>query len=99
MSALHLLAWAAQSAATPAPQAQPADDECRSSEGEIVVCGSRKANERYRLKPLHDGNQTPPKKLEIALGETATLSANLDSGGVAGSGNVPRFMVRFKLKF
>ena len=82
---------------TPVEPVKPAD-RCEAVDGEIVVCGSRKANDRYRLKPLPP-SPDGPKKAEISLGEGATLSAEAEAGGVPGAENVPRVMVRFKLKF
>jgi len=73
--------------------------QCESLNGEIVVCGSRKANDRYRLRPLPEAEQAPPKKAEITLGEGVTVAASMEEGGAAGAENVPRFMVKFKLKF
>ena len=94
-SALLLLAQSVSEA--PAEPAKP-DAQCEAADGEIVVCGSRKANDRYRLKPLPPAREGP-NKAEVSLGGGATLSAETEAGGVPGAESVPRVMVRFKLKF
>jgi hypothetical protein len=92
-----LLLLAQAGTGDPAIPAKP-EAHCQGADGEIVVCGSRKANDRYRLKPLPPVTDEP-KKAEISLGGGASWSASADAGGVPGAENVPRFMVRFKLKF
>ena len=82
---------------TPVEPAKPAE-QCEAADGEIVVCGSRKANDRYRLKPLPPVKDTP-KNMEVSLAEGVTLSAGINPGAVPGAENVPSFMVRLKIKF
>jgi hypothetical protein len=85
----------AQAAATPPATAE----ECRGTDGEIVVCGSRKANERYRLRPLPEPAEKQPPQAKIKLDEGTELAAGIDPGTIPGAENVPRFMIKFKMKF
>ena len=95
MSLVLFLALAQSAGATPPTKAE----ECRSSEGEIVVCGSRKANERYRLRPVEARPEPPPPKAEVELAEGMTLGAGVDGSPNPAAAGVPRLMVKFKLKF
>jgi len=83
----------------PADPVKPAE-QCEAADGEIVVCGSRKANDRYRLRPIANApTETGPPKAEIALAEGVTVSVGTGSSGNPSAGNVPAFMLRLKIKF
>lgn len=71
---------------------------CRpdSSSTEVVVCGSRSADERYRLKPLPDRYEDKPLRASTTLGDGATAEIAAEQTDL-GSGFVSkRMMLNFK---
>jgi hypothetical protein len=78
----------------------PGQRDCaRSDEDEIVVCGSRQKNERYRLPPLPSEYEKGPLKAEAGLGGGVTGNAYLDSEQLANGVISKRVMIGIKTKF
>jgi hypothetical protein len=82
----------------PVPAPPPTRAPCRpdASASDVTVCGSRSAEERYRLKPLPD--RYAPKPIVAALGlnesTTASLTAEQHEAGPGGLSNA--IMLNFK---
>lgn len=82
------------STAVPTHVAKP----CRpdSSSTEVTVCGSRSADERYRLRPLSDRYEEKPLRASTTLGDGATAEVAAEQKDL-GSGFVSkRMMLNFK---
>ncbi|SRR5258706_1217398 len=63
---------------------------------EIVVCGRRESDQRYRLRPIAGPEfEEKPAKAGFKLSENADLSFHGDSGAFGS----PRAMVTVKLRF
>ena len=83
----------------PVPAPLIARQPCRpdASGSDVVVCGSRSAEERYRLRPLSDRYEEKPLVAAVRLGEgtTAALAAEQQNFG---NGLVSkRIMLNFKI--
>jgi hypothetical protein len=105
--ALMLLAAAAgpiDPAAT--PPARPLLDQadpraCRAAQasGDVVVCGSRDAQERFRLRPLEDRRFAErPTRAEMDIPGGGKLKAHGQQGNVGGFSS-PRAMVTLSWPF
>ena len=82
----------------PSPTLSPFRKPCRPGDtaDEVTVCGSRSADERYRLKPLPDRYQEKPLRAATTLGDGATAEIAAEQKDL-GSGFVSkRMMLNFK---
>ncbi|MBY0282854.1 MAG: hypothetical protein K2W81_02680 [Sphingomonas sp.] len=66
---------------------------------EIVVCGSRNAEERYRLKPLSDRYEPKPVVAVTRLNATTTASVTAEQREVGPGGTTQAIMLNFKFAF
>ncbi len=66
----------------------------KGANGDIVVCGSTDANERYRLRPLPE-RYVDEQRLQMKLGGNATLGSEIQQGRL-GDGQV---MLTLKVPF
>ena len=73
---------------------------CAGSEaGEIVVCGSRRDKERYRLRPLPQQYERQPGNAEIQLMEGVTGGIHVEGAALPNGMISKRIMVRVKVRF
>ncbi|MBA3879598.1 MAG: hypothetical protein C0500_07775 [Sphingobium sp.] len=82
----------------PVPAPLVARQPCRLDESatEVVVCGSRSAEERYRLKPLSDRYEPKPLIAVIGLNETTTASLTAEQREAGPGGTSQAIMLNFK---
>lgn len=79
--------------------------DCRSSDGmEIVVCGRRGGEQRYRLRALPDGDYPPEEPVRAEMGVFGNSKVGVDAEsatmGTKSSGMVSqRVMIRLKTPF
>jgi hypothetical protein len=68
------------------------------NEGEIVVCGERDDG-HYRLPATPDRRFDESGRALVRLSDTATLSAEGESAGLAGGVTIPRLITRLRIAF
>ncbi|MGC5799354.1 hypothetical protein J4O76_20095 [Sphingomonas sp. NFX23] len=102
-----------QATVTPADQGPPIDFDLRSSadlrssscrspatdDGEILVCGRRDADSRYRLKPLDTSRYEPNRRAETTLVGDLKGAAEVEQKELAPGMTSNRIMFRLKLPF
>lgn len=105
---LALLFAVQEAPSVPSPAAEPerpklpapliARQPCRPNEAatDVVVCGSRRAEERYRLKPLSDRYEPKPLVAAIGLNESTTASVTAEQREVGPGGTTQAIMLNFK---
>jgi len=76
------------------PSECPAEDR-----GEIVVCGSRGQNERYRARPMPPGYERGPLRAEIGLGEGTVGGIHVESVELPNGVTSKRLMLSIKTRF
>lgn len=74
-------------------------DPSRIDDDEILICGRRDANDRYRLKPLDTARFEPNKKAETTLIGDLKGAAEVESKEIAPGLTSNRIMLRLKLPF
>lgn len=85
----------------PVPAPPLARKPCRpdASGSDVVVCGSRSAEERYRLRPLSDHYEEKPLRAATALNDSTTAEIAGEQKDF-GSGFISqRIMLNFKFAF
>lgn len=75
------------------PETTPTDDT------EILVCGRRDANSRYRLKPLDTSRYEPNRRAETTLLGDLKAAAETEQKELAPGVTSNRIMFRLKLPF
>ena len=75
------------------PEPSPIDDT------EILVCGRRDANARYRLKPLDTSRYEPNRRAETTLVGNLKGAAETEQKELAPGVTSNRMMFRLKLPF
>jgi hypothetical protein len=104
--ALMLLAVAGPAVATDAPppgallnQADPSACRKAQASGDVVVCGNRDAQERFRLRPVEErGFAERPVRAEMTIPGGGKLKAHGQQGNVGGFTS-PRAMVTLSWPF
>jgi hypothetical protein len=79
----------------------PSDDDCGrpTPSDEVVVCGAKDKDERYRLRPIEKGiYRDEPVRAEMSLG-AGKLSAHNEDKEVAPGIHSKRAMITFTLPF
>jgi hypothetical protein len=71
---------------------------CGSSEGQIIVCGSRGQRSRYRLPEVSTDYETPAARAETLLAPGVQGSIDLQSVELPGGLKSNRLMVTIKTK-
>ena len=82
----------------PVPAPMVARQPCRAdaSATDVTVCGSRSAEERYRLKPLSDRYEPKPLVAAIGLDDTTTASLTAEQREAGPGGTSQAIMLNFK---
>lgn len=82
----------------PVPAPPIARQPCRpdASGSDVVVCGSRSAEERFRLKPLSDRYESAPLVAAIGLNDTTTASLTAEQREAGPGGTSQAIMLNFK---
>ena len=108
LALLALMAAVQQAASEPTNAAGPerppvpapliARQPCRpdASATDVTVCGSRRAEERYRLKPLSDRYEPKPLVAAIGFNESTTASVTAEQREVGPGGTTQAIMLNFK---
>lgn len=75
-------------------------DPCRPSQkGEVVVCGSKDGDERYRLRPLDHARYERSGRAETTLTGNVKGAAEVERAEIAPGQISNRFMLRLKIPF
>lgn len=83
--------------ALPAPSLAPRQPCRPDAQGsDVTVCGSRSADERYRLKPLSDRYEPKPVEAATRLNATTTASLTAEQREAGPGGTSQAIMVNFK---